>query len=168
MANVRGVGGMTGRNLVGTFLERTGEKGPYYLGDVQIDQRDTKSGPQANPHLEPGGNNRIPYTKGQVNKILEAGDSVKRKDGTIVFTAQASLMQTKPDKNGFRHLIIDTSKDIGKSEFGAPNNFTIHNQEKATEKVQAAAAASRAKTEKAAEVATPVAEIETPAVEVEA
>lgn len=141
MANIKGQGGLKGRNLVGTavyFDGKTGKNGkqmaPFYMVDAQLDLRDPANEPktQSNPHLEShsftaqDGSSRtahgIRMTVGQVQAIqASAGDgnfrSLTEDNRNVEFAVKADLMFTKrPD--GRKTLLIDPKGAMGPSDFG--------------------------------------------------
>lgn len=158
-------------NPVMTKLEDGTEKQTgKYLCDFQLDLRDERAKGETNAHLNshrftvPGktGADGKPetrvahgefYSESQVKAILEAGDSIQNKDGTITVAFKADLMA----KDG--NVVVRTDKPINKSDFKLGTR-TMANQAKTMKANKEAVAAERAAAKNAPEAEAAVAEPE--------
>lgn len=177
MANIRGVGGSTGRNLVGTarmYPSKTAGRPPYYIVDAQVDMRDPKCKDvkETNPHLESHkfhpadapNETRVAhgrtYTQKQFDAIAAAGQTREGKDGVIEFAVKADLMVKAPKEGdgpeATNQVMINTAKPMGKSDFKLGPK-TMENQAKARSDMKALVAAER-ESEKQAGAETPAPE----------
>lgn len=187
MANIRGMGGAAQRNVVGTakffpkMVEKDGKKVPdasgagKYLCDFRVDMRDerTKAARETNPHLHshkytPPAKDGVEqpevmahgnfYSKKQVEAIMAAGESRKRKDGTIELAVKADLMA----KDG--SVLVRTDRPLAKSDFKLTSK-TMSEQDKLMAAAKEAVKAERASEKAAPEAGTP--EVATPQPEAE-
>lgn len=134
MAQLTGIGGMKGKNLIASFTDnqitknekgvRTGAFVTVQVDQSTMTQKAAKEGKaDTNPYLEShtvegkrdGGtyvSHTVWYSDRQLQQMQDAGKSVDQKDGTHAIAFKGNVQKAKDSKTGESRMIVVTQKQI--------------------------------------------------------